>query len=296
MHLLCMLIPRWTRGESGQNGPDAVANVGREDKVACGIVSSKTKLKSIVLEIAFRYKNATHKNVLVRKSPPPVSRQVMSLYCVPVGVVDGGWTRWTEWNECSVTCGNGTQSRLRTCTDPVPMYGGKDCRGESLQVRNCFPRHCPGKAQTCHCLSIHPSLPLPPVHCVWEPWSEWTSCSRSCGGGLQVQTREKQVEKYGGRPCEGLPLQNRSCNTHFCPSECTLSAHTPYPLSIWLFCSKRAVDAVVRVDRLQRNMRQRHQVAREVLHCTISTVWWEELHWASDGNGGLLPCALSRAL
>lgn len=128
--------------------------------------------------------------------------------------VDGGWTRWAEWNDCSATCGNGTQQRSRSCTNPTPMYGGTDCVGETSQVRRCFPRHCP-------------------VDCVWESWGEWTHCSLLCGGGLQFQVREKQVEKYGGRSCDGLPVQNRSCNTHFCPIN---GIWTPW--SNWTDCSE----------------------------------------------------------
>lgn len=65
-----------------------------------------------------------------------------------------------------------------------------------------------------------PLFPPPSVDCVWEAWSDWTPCSLPCGGGLQFQTREKQqVEKYGGSPCDGPPVQNTTCNTHFCPSK-----------------------------------------------------------------------------
>ena len=44
-----------------------------------------------------------------------------------------------------MTCSNGTQLRTRSCTEPAPMYGGKDCVGPAEEVRECFPRHCPGK-------------------------------------------------------------------------------------------------------------------------------------------------------
>ncbi|XP_041347702.1 coadhesin-like [Gigantopelta aegis] len=48
--------------------------------------------------------------------------------------VDGGWTEFTEWtdyDECSVLCGNGTkkQHRERDCTNPTPQYGGAECEG-----------------------------------------------------------------------------------------------------------------------------------------------------------------------
>lgn len=64
---------------------------------------------------------------------------------ISVCAVDGGWTEWTEWTDCSVTCGNGTRYRNRSCTNPAPAHGGSDCEGEREEVKNCFPRHCPSE-------------------------------------------------------------------------------------------------------------------------------------------------------
>lgn len=41
-------------------------------------------------------------------------------------VVDGGYTEWSE-SECSVSCGEGKKTLTRTCTNPPPFNGGKDC-------------------------------------------------------------------------------------------------------------------------------------------------------------------------
>ena len=40
--------------------------------------------------------------------------------------IDGGYTEFSE-SECSVTCGGGTKNLTRTCTNPPPSNGGKDC-------------------------------------------------------------------------------------------------------------------------------------------------------------------------
>lgn len=60
-------------------------------------------------------------------------------------VVDGEWSVWSEWSECSTTCGEGEQIRRRSCTNPSPQYGGKDCEGEALERKTCHLRHCPGE-------------------------------------------------------------------------------------------------------------------------------------------------------
>jgi len=59
-------------------------------------------------------------------------------------IVDGQWSDWMPWGDCSVTCGGGSQSRSRTCTNPVPANGGKDCVGDSVDTRDCSTGNCPG--------------------------------------------------------------------------------------------------------------------------------------------------------
>ncbi|GFR67360.1 caspase-8 [Elysia marginata] len=45
----------------------------------------------------------------------------------PAVTVDGGFGDWTDWTECSVTCGGGVRSRQRFCNNPAPQYGGAQC-------------------------------------------------------------------------------------------------------------------------------------------------------------------------
>ena len=58
--------------------------------------------------------------------------------------MNGGYTEFGEWSECSAECGEGTQTRIRTCTNPAPANGGLDCVGEASQTRPCKERDCPG--------------------------------------------------------------------------------------------------------------------------------------------------------
>ncbi|GJQ76748.1 hypothetical protein Trydic_g15591 [Trypoxylus dichotomus] len=69
---------------------------------------------------------------------------------------------------------------------------------------------------------------------VWSPWSEWSSCSRSCGGGVTQQTRQcvspqtmkeryahkhrrRRQEKRSMNHCVGLYKRMHLCNTQECP-------------------------------------------------------------------------------
>merc|ERR1712054_415238 len=51
--------------------------------------------------------------------------------------VDGGWSNWGEYSECSVTCGGGTKTKTRACTNPAPANGGAKCEGKSTNSKEC---------------------------------------------------------------------------------------------------------------------------------------------------------------
>ena len=59
--------------------------------------------------------------------------------------VNGGYSDFGDWSECSAECEGGTQTRTRTCTNPAPAHGGADCVGESSETRNCNTHPCPSK-------------------------------------------------------------------------------------------------------------------------------------------------------
>ena len=55
----------------------------------------------------------------------------MILFLVNV-LVDGAWGAWGNWNDCSSTCGGGSQSRARMCDNPLPDIGGSMCATNDL--------------------------------------------------------------------------------------------------------------------------------------------------------------------
>ena len=57
---------------------------------------------------------------------------------------DGKWSEWRDWGECSRSCGGGLHTRSRTCTEPPPRHGGKDCSGKPEETRPCNTQSCPG--------------------------------------------------------------------------------------------------------------------------------------------------------
>lgn len=45
---------------------------------------------------------------------------------------------------CSVSCGGGTATVTRQCTNPAPSCGGSNCTGSADYVKQCNSRCCPG--------------------------------------------------------------------------------------------------------------------------------------------------------
>ena len=155
--------------------------------------------------------------------------------------VDGGYK---EWSSCSKSCGGGTQTR--TCTNPKPSGGGKDCTGLGPSTQSCNPQDCPpgkidggfGPWEDCgeDCTQIrqcnNPSPSNGGADC--QPDAEggasracttgacipsnnddddddfgpWGECSKKCGKGIQIR------ECNDGATCKGET--QRECNTQDC--------------------------------------------------------------------------------
>ena len=59
-------------------------------------------------------------------------------------LVDGAWATWSAWVTCDVSCGGGTQTRSRTCTNPPPAHGGAACVGDETESQICNINQCQG--------------------------------------------------------------------------------------------------------------------------------------------------------
>ena len=52
-----------------------------------------------------------------------------------ISLVDGVWSEWEKWSVCGP--GDIYKSRKRTCTNPKPEHGGKDCSGSNIEQGKC---------------------------------------------------------------------------------------------------------------------------------------------------------------
>nr|XP_002731685.1 PREDICTED: uncharacterized protein LOC100368870 [Saccoglossus kowalevskii] len=60
-------------------------------------------------------------------------------------VINGNWSPWSAWTDCSVTCGGSTQTRNRDCNSPAPSVAspGAPCAGADTETRSCMTIDCP---------------------------------------------------------------------------------------------------------------------------------------------------------
>ncbi|EDL93030.1 a disintegrin-like and metallopeptidase (reprolysin type) with thrombospondin type 1 motif, 14 (predicted) [Rattus norvegicus] len=101
------------------------------------------------------------------------------------------------------------------CSHPDNPYFCKTKKGPPLDGTECAPGKWCFKG-----------------HCVWKSpeqtygqdggWSSWTnfgSCSRSCGGGVRSRSRscDNPPPAYGGRLCSGPMFEYQICNSEDCP-------------------------------------------------------------------------------
>lgn len=60
--------------------------------------------------------------------------------------VDGNFSAWSSWGQCSKTCGGGRQKRTRSCSAPPPSTCGGNCVGDIEEFIDCNTQSCPGKS------------------------------------------------------------------------------------------------------------------------------------------------------
>ncbi|XP_063683609.1 coadhesin-like [Bolinopsis microptera] len=114
--------------------------------------------------------------------------------------VDGGWTDFGNWTECSAECGTGSQTRSRSCSNPTPANGGEECLGDDNESQECNTQGCP-------------------VNGGWTDFGDWSECSAECGTGSQTRSRScsNPAPANGGQECLGDDNESQECNTQGCP-------------------------------------------------------------------------------
>ena len=75
------------------------------------------------------------------------SEQVNYCFYILCSAVDGGYSNWTKWSDCSAICGDGVLTRSRQCNNPKSSGPhAKDCSvlGPSQETKKCYIKPCHG--------------------------------------------------------------------------------------------------------------------------------------------------------
>uniref|UniRef100_A0A0B6YS03 Spondin-like TSP1 domain-containing protein n=1 Tax=Arion vulgaris TaxID=1028688 RepID=A0A0B6YS03_9EUPU len=111
--------------------------------------------------------------------------------------VDCMLTPWSDWSECSVSCGVGVVMKTRM-VKIEPQNGGNKCQGKLIKKKKCRQKKCA-------------------TDCVMTEWGEWSSCSETCGNNaVQIRKRQRlQRPLHGGLACPSK-MEKKFCNVPMC--------------------------------------------------------------------------------
>ena len=145
-----------------------------------------------------------------------ISLKIFRWYVAVFLSSDCEFGEWGSWTTCSAPCG-GTRMRKRgvepclvspsvsvSANALLAPFGGAFLSSSGCQCR--VEREA---CNTEHCIS---------VDCAFGPWSDWNSCSATCGSGTKTRRRGIERQPRGnGKPCLGDRVDRRPCNTARCP-------------------------------------------------------------------------------
>jgi hypothetical protein len=168
---------------------------------------------------------------------------------------------WGAWSRCSKSCAGGNRTRTREIVVAAVAGGVQctlkehgtcnshgcpaDCKVSKWLCETCSSAHnktCGGGgAQVCRrdilrqaanggaaCPGQRSMMtqcdlsPCPRIHCTMGPWSEWSICSHTCGGGSRWRNRKVTGGGIGCARWEQLHA-GENCEVHPCPVDCGYS-------------------------------------------------------------------------
>jgi hypothetical protein len=87
--------------------------------------------------LSSRYRTILHSSAVCNESL--TDSRICNTGCCRV---DGRWSAWNMWSDCTVSCNSGLRSRTRLCNHPAPDCGGDSCVGNGEEVEPCNTQPC----------------------------------------------------------------------------------------------------------------------------------------------------------
>jgi len=113
--------------------------------------------------------------------------------------------QWSDFGDCSKSCGNGVAERKYTVTHNA-AHGGKQCP------------YCDKASHTTACNNTSPCA----IDCQGA-FLDWSKCDAPCGGGERTRYFIQSVQaQHGGRECEHRQFEavHETCNPEACERNC----------------------------------------------------------------------------
>ena len=134
-------------------------------------------------------------------------------------VVDGRWSLWSPWTECSQTCGDSFRRKTRTCSSPAPAHGGNPCVGQDELMQACHVPRCIGKVKGhlyCLDLWIHDVYWIDYNAVTWKPQVYTHQIKHPKNFWRCRRKLQYSFDSHAESP--GLNLTIAMHIMHFCPS------------------------------------------------------------------------------
>ena len=203
----CLEVWNGTMRDVGHSRCEKLANTSRPAEImACSVTCPQACLVGEWSEWSQcpRACQSTYRNRTKTIIVPPLLNELCSPLLELVQCPILPCARWLpgEYTTCtpfSATCGKGFQSRNINCVEP---------NNDIISDRACDHLLRPHSSITCH-------KPCP-NDCVVSDWSQWSSCSVTCGGHVGNQTRTRHFVA-GGLSCpynDTDLLETRNCSSY----------------------------------------------------------------------------------
>jgi len=176
-------------------------------------------------------------------------------------------TAWEEHGDCTLSCGGGQQTLVRSISVQA-MHGGAGCPSNMEKTVPCSEDPCPVDCELSDWVAVSEcdvscgggvkteikniltaasnggsmcdvvrsrevecNPEACPVNCEWDSWQPWAPCSTSCDEGESSRSRNKYQEAaHGGAECEGDERESKTCKVSDCPVHCDFSEWSDYSL------------------------------------------------------------------
>jgi hypothetical protein len=168
-----------------------------------GGTSTRTRSMLVAPTYAYEPEGVTDRYTVPagKACPSPFTQhEGCNTHACPVDCVVSGWS---VWGSCSHTCGAGTQRRSRSISTTA-ANGGIACTAVLDAARTC------------------PAQDPCAVDCEVSEWGDWSTCTKSCGGGAS-RSRARSIitpTVFTGKACGSLESFDWTCGSIACPIDC----------------------------------------------------------------------------